>query len=81
MTPSDVAVMMFRCLINLAQEYFGSFELLEEPYHVEVRNTKTDLWSPGVDTASVQRRFSFHGVKVWNSLHENQKQGILTAIF
>ena len=66
--------MLFKCLNNLAPDYLCIFESLEDLDPVELQNTKTDLQPPKVDTTIGRRRFFYHGVKLWNSLDENQKE-------
>ena len=53
----DTAVIMFKCLNNLAPGYLSIFESLEDLTPAELRNSETDLLPPKLDTATGQRSF------------------------
>ena len=56
--------MVFKCLNNLAPEYFsGCFSKLTDCHNRGLGNSKTDLLVP-----CGQKSFAYHGAKAWNEL-------------
>ena len=71
----EVAVMVLKCLNNLAPDYLSILEWLEDLH--PVWNFETQRLIFGLQSWIQHNRtktFSYHEVKVWNSFDENKKE-------
>ena len=66
----ETSTMMYKSLNDLAPKYLSNLFARLSNFHIlELRNTKSDLAVPLMQTVSGQKAFSYHGTKVWNKLN------------
>ena len=67
--------MMYKSLNDLAPKYLSDLFVRLSDFHIlELRNTKSNLPVPLMQTVSGQKAFSYLGTKVWNKLNNIVKE-------
>ena len=67
--------MMYNSLNDLAPKYLSDLFVRLSDFHIlELRNTKSNLAVPFMQTVSGHKAFSYRGTKVWNKLNNIVKE-------
>ena len=75
MIVKETSTMMHKSLNDLAPKYLSNLFVKLSDFHIlELRNTKSNLAVPLMQTLSGQKAFSYHGTKMWNKLSKIIKE-------
>ena len=70
MIVKETSTMMYKSLNDLAPKYLSDLFIRLSDFHIlELRNTKSNLAVPLLQTVSGQKAFSYRDTKVWNKLN------------